>query len=332
MKPVLAAILLEVLFNVLWTVIDPLRVTISYTSGNPHVPLIVCSSSHLQAWQGVTFLIKMVLVVWAVKLTSSVRSAPGDFNEASALGASLSNIALCGVVLLPLVFFEALEQSPTALYLLKQVVTWWCFLFTPAIIILPKLLEARNATGLAGASQLGGGGGGGGGNTHIKSQGGSDEGQVLNEDGGAGGGGRLGGSYAVIGTSTTLGQRPGHSSLGKVVSKITAANASANANANNNNNNANARRWASPPNRKSTEGPALSALVSRAVGAPVTTTTTVTGAVANSHATNNSNSTALRGRGSSNTNVPSVTSPSDVVRTKPKQQSAERLWIYVAAT
>jgi hypothetical protein len=326
MKPVLAAILLEVVFNVLWTVIDPLRVTISYTSGNPHVPLIVCSSDHLQAWQGVTFLIKMVLVVWAVKLTSSVRSAPGDFNEASALGASLSNIALCGVVLLPLVFFEALEQSPTALYLLKQVVTWWCFLFTPAIIILPKLLEARNATGLAGASQLGGGAGGG--NTHIKSHAGSDEGQVLNEEGATGGGGRAG-SYAVIGTSTTLGQRPGHSSLGKVVSKVTAANAAANAN---NNNNANARRWASPANRKSTDGPALSALV----GAVVTTTTTVTGAVANSHLTNNSNSTVRRGRGSSNTNVPSVTSPSDVVRTKTKYNKARSgsgfMWQQLEAT
>ena len=124
MKPVALALGLEVLFNVLWLVVDPLRLTQHASAGNPHVPLIVCDCQTIMAWHGVTFFGKMCLVIWAVKLTSAVRNAPGEFNEVQALSAALSNIALCGIVILPLVYFQALEQSPAALYLLKSLITF----------------------------------------------------------------------------------------------------------------------------------------------------------------------------------------------------------------
>jgi len=280
MKPVLGAIIAEALFNTLWTLINPLGVEISYLSNNPNVPLYVCSSDNLQVWQGVTFLVKMILVVWAVKLTSSIRSAPGDFNESSALGAALSNIALCGVVLIPLVFFEALEQSPAALYLLKQMVTFWCFLFSPAIIILPKLLESRGtAGGLVVGSHLA---------THVKSHGSDDaEGQVL--------------EMVTTTAATGPGNRPGQPSGGTLVTKpshLQVVGAAAQGN----------RRWATPAsglnNRKSADF-AVTRELNRAL---------VAGTLAPQAANGNG---TLRPRLSSASAFPSVASPSDVALASP---------------
>lgn len=146
----------ELLFNLLWTFLDPVQATTRISTSNKAVSFVLCDcQGSILAWHAATFFSKAILVFYSVRMAAKVRGMSVKeerWNELNAIGIVVNNIALVGVVLVPLVYFQALEQNPTTLYVLKSLIILWCFVFTPSVLLLPPLMKSKAIYSLATSS------------------------------------------------------------------------------------------------------------------------------------------------------------------------------------
>jgi len=133
---VLVMVFLEVFYNFLWAIIDPLGPVETPYPSDTFLTYTSCSSPNSTIWTIVSFVYKGLFLIYGVFLATMTKGVPGAFNESRLLALSLYNSTFCILVGVPLTY---ILTDLNAIFVVKSLVILYVTMFTILTIFCPRL-------------------------------------------------------------------------------------------------------------------------------------------------------------------------------------------------